>query len=365
MTFLKYILYYNNQKIYSPGKICHIDCNKQNYSIILDKDNSPSSEEINSPSILVNTVCYSEKDLGYELNIGDIIKVGRFKMKVRKINLKYKNRNLNKNEKDEKITLIINDNDFNNNNESKVCRICFTNLDFSPLITPCNCTGSSKYIHLSCLQKWLKSKVRLYYKHKIKNNIMAFQLDPVQCEICKEYFPDYVKLNNNLYEICDYNAVDEHNDNNVDNQNYFTLETLTNEKHSKKYIYNVNLISDNSIVYIGRANDSDVKLNDATISRIHSCIHVVEGRLFIRDLNSKYGTSVILQNKQFNLYDEKSVTLQFGRTLLTFVQRGNFIVNFFCCLCKDKKKEEREKYYNENKKGINFEKDYHIKYQND
>ena len=189
---------------------------------------------------------------------------------------------------------------------------------------------------------------------------MAFQLDPVQCEICKEYFPDYVKLNNNLYEICDNS-----NDNNYDNQNYFTLETLTNEKHSKKYIYNVNLISDNSIVYIGRANDSDIKLNDATISRIHSCIHVVEGRLFIRDLNSKYGTSVILQNKQFNLYDEKSVTLQFGRTLLTFVQRGNFIVNFFCCLCKDKKKEEREKYYNENKKGINFEKDYHIKYQKD
>ena len=92
---------------------------------------------------------------------------------------------------------------------------------------------------------------------------------------------------------------------------------------------------------------------------------VFNGRLFIRDLNSKFGTSVILQNRNFNLFDDKGVTMQFGRTLLTFVQRGNVILSFLCCLCKNKKKEEREKYYNENKKGINFEKDYNIKIQKD
>ena len=304
---------------------------------------------------------YSQKDLGYELNIGDIIKIGRFKIKVRKLNLK--NKKNNKKDKNEKVTLIINDNEFNNGN--KICRICFSNADFSPLITPCNCTGSSKYIHLSCLQKWLKSKVELYYKHKQKNNIMAFQLNPVKCEICKEFFPDYCKLNNYLYEICDYNAVDNTNDNNYENQNYFTLETLTNEKHLQKYIFNVNLLNDNSFVFIGRANECDVKLNDNTISRLHSCITVFNGKLYIKDLNSKFGTSVILQNRNFNLFDDKGVTIQFGRTLLTFLQRGNLIISFLCCLCKNKNKEEREKYYNENKKGINFEKDYHIKYQND
>ena len=64
---------------------------------------------------------YSQKDLGYELNIGDIIKIGRFKIKVRKLNLK--NKKNNKKDKNEKVTLIINDNEFNNGN--KICRICF------------------------------------------------------------------------------------------------------------------------------------------------------------------------------------------------------------------------------------------------
>lgn len=41
------------------------------------------------------------------------------------------------------------------------CRICWQ-TDFSPdnpLISPCICDGTMKYIHLICLQKWLRSKL--------------------------------------------------------------------------------------------------------------------------------------------------------------------------------------------------------------
>ena len=34
----------------------------------------------------------------------------------------------------------------------KICRICFE--DNNELISPCRCSGTSKWIHLECLQKW-------------------------------------------------------------------------------------------------------------------------------------------------------------------------------------------------------------------
>lgn len=38
----------------------------------------------------------------------------------------------------------------------KYCRICYEKTDSSnnKLISPCSCTGTSKYIHIDCLQKW-------------------------------------------------------------------------------------------------------------------------------------------------------------------------------------------------------------------
>ena len=35
------------------------------------------------------------------------------------------------------------------------CRVCYENDSKEPLIAPCSCSGSMKYIHKSCLQKWL------------------------------------------------------------------------------------------------------------------------------------------------------------------------------------------------------------------
>ena len=41
------------------------------------------------------------------------------------------------------------------------CRICLCEnyTEDNPLISPCNCDGTMKYIHLKCLQRALRSKV--------------------------------------------------------------------------------------------------------------------------------------------------------------------------------------------------------------
>lgn len=51
------------------------------------------------------------------------------------------------------------------------CRICQCDVsdidESSPLIAPCLCMGSMKFVHQACLQKWIKSS------------------DKSSCELCK------------------------------------------------------------------------------------------------------------------------------------------------------------------------------------
>jgi hypothetical protein len=55
--------------------------------------------------------------------------------------------------------------------DNNSCRICLDNenLFSNPLISPCLCKGSMKYIHRECLNSWRKSNNKAYY----------------MCDICK------------------------------------------------------------------------------------------------------------------------------------------------------------------------------------
>lgn len=70
-------------------------------------------------------------------------------------------------------------------------RICHCEGDDeSPLITPCHCTGSLRFVHQSCLQQWIKSS------------------DTRCCELCKYEFIMETKLKplrkvwHSLYCMC-------------------------------------------------------------------------------------------------------------------------------------------------------------------
>ncbi len=77
------------------------------------------------------------------------------------VNLSQINNSVNSNK-------IISSNSFNNRkvnissgngNEVMVCKICYDKgTDDMPLIYPCTCQGSMKYIHVKCLKKWLGDK---------------------------------------------------------------------------------------------------------------------------------------------------------------------------------------------------------------
>lgn len=62
-------------------------------------------------------------------------------------------------------------------NSGDICRICHCeNEPQNPLLTPCYCSGSLKYVHQSCLQQWLTAS------------------ETTSCELCKFPFIMHTKI---------------------------------------------------------------------------------------------------------------------------------------------------------------------------
>lgn len=62
-------------------------------------------------------------------------------------------------------------------NSGDICRICHCESDpHNPLLTPCYCSGSLKYVHQTCLQQWLTAS------------------ETNSCELCKFPFIMHTKI---------------------------------------------------------------------------------------------------------------------------------------------------------------------------
>lgn len=64
----------------------------------------------------------------------------------------------------------------------KMCKICLSGSESTdnPLISPCKCDGSMKFVHFECLQKWAWNKINLIRKI----NVQIINLEEVNCELC-------------------------------------------------------------------------------------------------------------------------------------------------------------------------------------
>ena len=72
----------------------------------------------------------------------------------------------------------------------------------------------------------------------------------------------------------------------------------------------------NDELTIGRGHESDVRINDISVSRKHAILkyNVDEGTLLLRDLKSKFGTLILIK-KPLQI-KEKRIHLQIGRTYI-------------------------------------------------
>ena len=346
-----------------------IDCHDYFYLIfnqydLNDKDNYSAP---NAAWFILRKQYFSDRMNNYCLSEGDIIKIGRITARIRTIKFK-KNDDLNgsihteinrKETKINKLTIkkhkktennekcLFNEkskNSITENSITKICRVCYTEEESfdNPLVQPCSCTGSLKYIHLNCLKQWLNE--RSFNLIDKNNECYLFSFKQADCELCKTRFPDYIKHKEKLYEIIDF-----HND--VNFQNYFILESLTVDKNENKYIYVVSLDNNIHTINIGRGREANLLLSDISVSRLHCILSIDHNakKIFLRDNNSKFGTLVLIQTPTIKLAQNMELHIQIGRTFLELIKTKPIsILN--CCEAEERINEDI--YFKQNKSKI-------------
>lgn len=71
--------------------------------------------------------------------------------------------------------------------DETICKICLGNepTKDNPLLAPCKCTGSVKFIHYECLKFWLSKKQHT----NEKKNVISYFWKAFECELCKSIYP--------------------------------------------------------------------------------------------------------------------------------------------------------------------------------
>lgn len=85
--------------------------------------------------------------------------------------------------------------------EKICCKLCYQEESsiLDPLLCPCKCSGSMKYIHYSCLKKSIKQKIQI----RREDNCDLYFFKSYCCEICLETYPKYIKYKSNIYNLVD------------------------------------------------------------------------------------------------------------------------------------------------------------------
>lgn len=77
----------------------------------------------------------------------------------------------------------------------RTCRICLCEadedpegMDTNPLVAPCECKGSMKWVHLKCLRTWMAGRLN------IRSEGVSFFWRSLECELCKMTYPALVRI---------------------------------------------------------------------------------------------------------------------------------------------------------------------------
>ena len=325
-------------------KKINIDINDNKYEL----SNSATSEKI---SILQEIGANSLFNFNNNINIQNTVKKQNEEEEKEKEILSI-NKTSNKKISSQKLNFITPEKIFFKENQKKkstdfpqrCCRICYLEeeTEINPLIQPCLCSGSLKYIHLECLRKWIGT--RNWTQIENNENVCIYLIKEVDCELCKNKLPDYIRHKNKLYKIIDFK---------IDFKNYISFENLTLDKQKNKFIYVVNLDKKKEIK-IGRGHEANIILSDISVSRVHCILNVYNKNVYLQDNEAKYGTLVLVQTQRLNIIDNVELNLQIGRSFINCKNKTPFRL-FKCC---DNSKEiiNYNSYFKQNSKKIGMKK---------
>lgn len=171
---------------------------------------------------------------GYELDLGDTLKLGRMEFKVIEMSdHEGKSVTIDDTTKAKEIPYFTEDvptealKVTNGEATKKTCRICLCDEigdgDLA-MLSPCRCKGSCEFVHRSCLVKWIENKVQL----KKIGFATSYFWKKIECEICNDPLPRKMKLGLDEFEIFDVERP---------KGAYIILESLTKEKKAAKVLH--------------------------------------------------------------------------------------------------------------------------------
>ncbi|CAD8145446.1 unnamed protein product [Paramecium pentaurelia] len=244
----------------------------------------------------------------WELQKGDLIKLGRMKLQLLEINYEIDTFKQQKEQTVEDYEYQSKDLDL----DASQCRICFSKSGSlsNPLFSPCKCIGSMKYVHLNCLQSWIQQSIKIKNQH----SSILYIWKKIECEICKMPLQSTYIYQDQIYCIMPIQKP----------LVPYVVWKITSDGKSQEGIIQVMELQGKQEIKIGRVHDCDIKLKDISISRNHAIIKVMKSennryKLVIKDNNSKFGTLLYAQSEKLLRYELKSpqkVLYQIGQVLL-------------------------------------------------
>ena len=194
-----------------------------------------------------------------------------------------------------------------------------------------------KYIHYKCLKCWLEKN---YYKLEYKIGLIRrYRYKEPECELCKAKFPEIIHYKGKDYSFFDANG--EFND-------YAVFENIPNDDNNHKIIYIFSLDKKNQILKLGRAMDNHLIIQDNSISRNHCGLLVLNNKLYIEDMNSKFGTLIFVQSQTIQLGENQNFYFQIGNNFIIGKVYNPSLNSLFSCCSVDNQDKIFDFYYKQN-----------------
>lgn len=183
------------------------------------------------------------------------------------------------------------------------------------MISLCNCDGTMKYIHLECLKEWLRNKLAM----RTRGNSISYYWKNFDCELCKQKFPSKIKIQGKVINLIEFKKPE---------IPYIILEEFkTDQSHGMHII----TLEDGTFAKLGRGHDNELRLDDVSVSRNHAIVRYKNGKFYLEDNMSKFGTLIQAQNK---IRINSNVFVQINRSVLNFeLYRPFAFSSLFCCKC--------------------------------
>ena len=233
--------------------------------------------------------------------------------------------------------------------KGKICRICLSGEDNpvkNPLICPCICKGSMKFIHYFCLKNWLNLKIEsdLGYGRDLENEqpTITYSTKDIACELCKTKLPDYIKHKGKIYNVSFYKP---------NYSKFIVIESIRDDNRRTKFIHIIPL-NRRQIIKIGRLSNCDLSLPDFSISRVHCCMYIESGQLYLEN-NSKFGTKILVQYSKLTMSPQYPLCIEVQKTYLKLKLEKPFSL-FSCCNVYTTSMSKMLVYQKQNEKGFDL-----------